>query len=121
MTMPRAKRMTDAELFALGEEILAKDHSKFDDWERVTTKADPKHNPPITIRMMPRLVERLDRIAAAQHRSRSSLIQHVMWEYALGQDGVKRPVTAKPAPPKKTAARAPAPKKNAPRKRVTSA
>jgi predicted transcriptional regulator len=27
------------------------------------------------------LVERLDRIAAVQHRTRSSLIQHVLWEY----------------------------------------
>jgi hypothetical protein len=98
--------MTDAELFAEGERILAQDQSKFDDWERVTTKADPKHNPPITVRMMPDLVEQLDRIAAAQHRSRSSLIQHVMWEYALGQDGVKRP-----APAKKTVARAAAPKR----------
>jgi hypothetical protein len=121
MTMPRVKRTTDAELFAEGERILAQDMSKFDDWERVTTKADPKHNPPITIRMMPDLVEHLDRIAAAQHRSRSSLIQHVMWEYALGQDGVKRPAAAKPPPPKKTAARAGAPKKSAPRKRVESA
>jgi hypothetical protein len=38
-------------------------------------------NPPISIRMSPPLVERLDRIAAAQHRSRSSLIQHILWEY----------------------------------------
>jgi Ribbon-helix-helix protein, copG family len=38
-------------------------------------------NPPISIRMSEPLVERLDRIAAAQHRKRSNLIQHILWEY----------------------------------------
>lgn len=46
---------------------------------RGTPNSNP--NPPISIRMSPPLVERLDRIAGAQHRSRSSLIQHILWEY----------------------------------------
>jgi predicted DNA-binding protein len=85
MTMPRVKRMTDAELFAEGERILAQDQSKFE-FERV--KKLPNPNPPITIRMMPSLIERLDRLATAQHRKRANLIQHVLWEYVFAQEGV---------------------------------
>jgi predicted transcriptional regulator len=79
--------MTDTELFALGEEMLAEDQSEnIRLAERV--KKPPNPNPPITIRMMPSLVERLDRIATAQHRKRANLIQHVLWEYVFAQDGV---------------------------------
>jgi hypothetical protein len=57
--------MTDTELFAQGEEMLAKDQSEnIRLGERVKKLPDP--NPPITIRIMPSLIERLDRLATAQ-------------------------------------------------------
>lgn len=99
--MPRVKRMTDDELFAEGERILAQDHSEKIASAEISKKL-PNPNPPITIRMSPNLVTRLDRLATAQHRTRANLVQHVLWEYVFAQDGI----TAGPqAPkPKKTAA-----------------
>lgn len=44
-------------------------------------------NPPISIRMSEPLVERLDRLAALQHRKRSNLIQHILWEYVHAHEG----------------------------------
>jgi predicted transcriptional regulator len=95
--------MTDAELFALGEEMLAQDQSEnIRLGERVTTPVR-NPNPPTTIRMAPNLLKRLDRLAKAQHRTRSSLILHVLWEYVFEQDGI--PDGSKTAKPKATAAR----------------
>jgi predicted DNA-binding protein len=48
---------------------------------RVQGPPNSNPNSPISIRMSEPLVERLDRIAAAQHRKRSNLIQHILWEY----------------------------------------
>jgi hypothetical protein len=93
--------MTDAELFALGEEMLAKDQSENIRLGEPVTTPVRNPNPPITIRMMPRLVERLDRLALTQHRSRANLIQHVLWEYVFAQDGLEAPKASKL---KKTAA-----------------
>jgi hypothetical protein len=88
--------MTDAELFAEGERILAQDHSEKIGSAEISKKL-PNPNPPITIRMMPNLVKRLDRLAIAQHRSRANLIQHVLWEYVFTQEGVTAgPKTSKP-------------------------
>ena len=36
---------------------------------------------PISLRLSKPLLERLDRIAADQHRTRSNLIQYVLWAY----------------------------------------
>jgi Ribbon-helix-helix protein, copG family len=38
---------------------------------------------PISVRLSPTLLERLDRLAAAEHRTRGNLIQHVLWEHVL--------------------------------------
>lgn len=56
---------------------------------RVQGPPNSNPNPPISIRMSEPLVERLDRIAAEQHRKRSNLIQHILWEYvhAHARDG----------------------------------
>jgi hypothetical protein len=62
MTNPRAQRADD-----------------IDRAERVIGELNP--NPPISIRLSAPLLERLDRLAALQHRKRSNLIQHVLWEY----------------------------------------
>jgi predicted DNA-binding protein len=91
--MPRVKRMTDAELFAEGERILAQDHSEKIAKAEISKKL-PNPNPPITIRMSPKLVKRLDRLAIAQHRKRANLIQHVLWEYVFAQEGVRGPAAA---------------------------
>lgn len=43
------------------------------------------HSPsaPISVRLSPALLERLDRLAAAEHRTRGNLIQHLLWEHVL--------------------------------------
>ncbi len=101
----------------MGEEMLAKDQSEnIRPAERV--KKLPNPNSPITIRMSPNLVKRLDRLAKAQHRTRANLVQYVLWEHVSAQEGI----VAGPKPSqRKTAARAPARKKSTPRKRVVSA
>jgi predicted transcriptional regulator len=50
-----------------------------------TVRGEPDPNPPISIHMSEPLVERLDRIAEAQHRPRSSLIQQILWEYVYAR------------------------------------
>jgi hypothetical protein len=40
---------------------------------------------PISIRLSKPLLEALDGIAEAQHRKRSNLIQHILWEYVRKQ------------------------------------
>jgi hypothetical protein len=37
--------------------------------------------PPISIRLSEPLLDALDRIAEREHRRRSNLIQHILWEY----------------------------------------
>ena len=39
---------------------------------------------PISVRLSEPLLERLDRIAAREHRKRSNLIQHILWEFVHG-------------------------------------
>lgn len=36
---------------------------------------------PISVRLSAPLLERLDRLAATEHRKRGNLIQHILWEY----------------------------------------
>ncbi len=40
--------------------------------------------PPISLRLSTPLLEALDRIALSEHRKRSNLIQHILWEYVHG-------------------------------------
>ncbi|MEA2689089.1 MAG: CopG-like 1 or ribbon-helix-helix domain, 5 [Candidatus Eremiobacteraeota bacterium] len=44
------------------------------------------HPNPISVRLSAPLLERLDRIAAAEHRKRGNLIQHVLWEFVRRHD-----------------------------------
>ncbi len=45
----------------------------------------PGAAPPISIRLSEPLLEALDRIAEREHRRRSNLIQHILWEYVHDQ------------------------------------
>jgi hypothetical protein len=45
--------------------------------------------PPISIRLSRPLLEALDRIAEREHRKRSNLIQHILWEYV--HDETRKP------------------------------
>ncbi len=47
----------------------------------VSTESVTSGSPPISIRLSPPLLVALDRLAASQHRKRSNLIQHILWEY----------------------------------------
>jgi hypothetical protein len=75
--------MTDAELFAEGERILAKDHSE--SIERAK-RVRPAPTPPISLRLSAQLLDALEKIATAQHRKRANLIQHALWEYVRAQE-----------------------------------
>lgn len=37
--------------------------------------------PPVSVRLSPPLLARLDRIARIENRKRGNLIQHILWEY----------------------------------------
>lgn len=45
---------------------------------------------PISIRLSEPLLQRLDKMAAREHRTRSNLIQHVLWEYIHETERRKR-------------------------------
>ena len=49
-------------------------------------RAAPAPGGPISIRLSAPLLERLDRLAQAEHRKRSTLIQHILWEYVHAHD-----------------------------------
>jgi hypothetical protein len=67
------------------EALLAKSHAdKVGEAEIVRGAAHP--NPPVSVRLSVPLLEHLDRIAAAQHRKRGNLIQHVLWEFVRAYD-----------------------------------
>jgi CopG-like RHH_1 or ribbon-helix-helix domain, RHH_5 len=52
--------------------------------EIVPTQPNPSS--PISIRLSAPLIERLDRLAQREHRKRSNLIQHILWEYVHAHD-----------------------------------
>ncbi len=63
------------------------DRSHADELARAAVvRAEPNPNPPISIRLSAPLIERLDRLAAREHRKRSNLIQHILWEYVHAND-----------------------------------
>ena len=51
-----------------------------------TVRTEPASNSPISIRLSAPLLERLDRLAEKEHRKRSNLIQHILWEYVRERD-----------------------------------
>src|SRR5450755_1182061 len=108
MAVLRSKTETDTLKFAEGEALLARDQSEnIALGERV--KGLPNPNPPITIRMTPALVEALDLLAAAQHRKRANLVQHVLWDYVFAQKAATaaaKPSSARRSPGAPTARRA---------------
>jgi hypothetical protein len=66
------------------EALLARSHAdKVEGAEIVRGAAHPN---PISVRLSAPLLERLDRIAAAEHRKRGNLIQHVLWEFVRRHD-----------------------------------
>jgi Ribbon-helix-helix protein, copG family len=63
------------------------DRSHADELPRAAVvRAEQNPNPPISIRLSAPLIERLDRLAAREHRKRSNLIQHILWEYVHAND-----------------------------------
>lgn len=116
--------MTDAELSALGEEMMAKDQSEN---IRLAERARkmPYPTPPISLRLSAPLLQSLERLATKQHRKRAGLIQHILWEYVVAHDGIvdatkaaaKPRRAAKASKPNDVAARAKPPtRKSAARK-----
>ncbi len=81
--MPTDKKMSREEMIAIFES------PDFDLEEAGFVEVDPGPRitapPPISIRISPPLLEALDRDAKLQHRSRSNLITHILWEYVHAQ------------------------------------
>jgi hypothetical protein len=50
----------------------------------------PNPNAPTSLRLSAPLLERLDRLAELQHRERSNLIQHILWEYVRAEESSRR-------------------------------
>lgn len=56
-------------------------------WQVVTVKGSALS--PISLRLSRPLLDALDRLAERQHRKRSNLIQHILWEYVHSLDKAK--------------------------------
>ena len=56
-------------------------------WQVVKVKGSALS--PISLRLSRPLLEALDRSAERQHRNRSNLIQHILWEYVHSVDKAK--------------------------------
>ena len=72
------------------EEMIARhespDYNPFEDESaEVVTLPQGATPPPISIRLSRPLRDALDRLAESQHRKRSNLIQHILWEYVHAQ------------------------------------
>lgn len=80
--MPATKKNTRAEMAARHEDhgYDPFDDKSASDIERVIGKR-VAGSVPTSLRISKPLLERLDRIAIKQHRSRSNLIQHILWAY----------------------------------------
>jgi predicted DNA binding CopG/RHH family protein len=77
--MPARTRRTTA---AEAEAILSKS-TDFATAEVVTKAANP--TAPISLRLSTPLLERIDKLAGREGRSRSNLIQRILWEYVWGR------------------------------------
>jgi hypothetical protein len=87
--MPRSENTEEAEraMDAISrskrkaaETLLARSHADAIGDAELVRAAAPASSP-VSVRLSAPLLERLDRIAAAQHRKRGNLIQHVLWEF----------------------------------------
>lgn len=80
--MPTTKKLTHEEMIARHE---GDGYDPFEsrserEVQRVTGKSGAA-SAPISMRLSTQLLQRLDKVAHQQHRSRSNLIQHILWAY----------------------------------------
>lgn len=79
--------MTGARARNAGREKPNLDRSHADELRNAEiVRSAPHPAAPISIRLSAPLLERLERLAQAQHRKRSNLIQHILWEYVHAHD-----------------------------------
>ena len=62
------------------EEAFEKSHAHLIDDAEVVAKV-PNPTAPISVRLSPPLLERIDRLARKEGRTRSNLMQRILWEY----------------------------------------
>ena len=85
--MPTAKKLSEEEMIRRHE---SPDYDAFEAGAVEVRSGQPSAGaPPISIRLSQPLLESLDRIAESQHRKRSNLIQHILWEYVHAHDKPK--------------------------------
>jgi hypothetical protein len=71
------------------EEVLSRSHADGIAGAEIV-RSSPNPNSPTSLRLSAPLLERLDRIAELQHRKRSNLIQHILWEYVFAEESNRR-------------------------------
>ncbi len=71
------------------DEILSRSHANRVAAAEIVRTA-PNPGTPTSLRLSAPLLERLDRIAELQHRKRSNLIQHILWEYVRSEESSRR-------------------------------
>ena len=71
------------EQIRLAEEFLARDQSSNIENSEPGT-GTVSYPAPVSVRLSAPLLQALDCLAAAQHRKRGNLIQHILWEYVNG-------------------------------------
>ena len=74
------------------EEVLSRSHADSIAAAEIV-HSSPNPNSPTSLRLSAPLLERLDRIAELQHRKRSNLIQHILWEYVHAEEMRSRSTT----------------------------
>ncbi len=85
--MQKPKKLSREEMIRRHE---SPDYNAFDGGAAEPANVGPISGPsPISIRLSRPLLDALDRVAAIQHRKRSNLIQHILWEYVHARDESK--------------------------------
>jgi hypothetical protein len=74
------RTLHDREADQRTEEAFEKSHAHLIDDAEVVAKV-PNPTAPISVRLSTPLLERLDRLAEKEGRTRSNLMQRILWEY----------------------------------------
>jgi hypothetical protein len=86
--MPSTNRLSREEMIARHE---SPDYDAFKGQSIEAVRGPQSPGPsPVSIRLSRPLLEALDRMADSEHRKRSNLIQHILWEYVHAHDCPKR-------------------------------
>lgn len=78
-------RTREKNVHDVAEHILSRDNADLIDRAEIVQSSRPS-TAPISVRLSAPLLERIDRIAAREHRKRGNLIQYILWEYVRSHE-----------------------------------